>query len=582
MQEHIKITAAPPRIQYVGDGSQREFFFPFAIFRPEHVEVFLDGEQLASGMTVLGAGESAGGSVILDAAPAEGVLVTVRRRIAVERTTDFQPAGAFSARLINDEFDYLTAALQQVAADTETSLRIAPTEPIVDMTLPAVPGRAGRVLAFDADGRPRPESRDEVAGSLAHGKLRGLDGDDHPHYLTAARAEAWMATKSLDDLRDGFAAKRYTAQEKGKLSALPGDAEANPPRVSEAEKLSGSEWEPRTFSPRDVVDLVHRFVPSAGASGGGSNVSVHAMLIGLSADDHLHYLTSERADGWLAGKTADALGDGEANRYMRLAGSGGAEAAARSDHDHAGVYEPAFAKNTAFNRNFGTAATDVAAGNHSHDAAAIVSGTIARARLPLLTGDAGAGGSAGSAPAPAAGDAAAGKFLAADATWRVPAGGGGGTGGVPKGTSFPASPAAGDAFYRTDLSWLFFYDGVRGKWLGELESDGAGWSGEHGVSYLRRFAGGDMSASLGILIPYDATIVGVSMVWTPARGGTLNIIRNGVTLQALSFPSTATSVASMTLNVDFAADGILAFSTSGHINTLTAPQLRCWWRRRAA
>jgi hypothetical protein len=120
------------------------------------------------------------------------------------------------------------------------------------------------VLAFDAGGRPRPESRDEVAGSLVHGKLRGLDGDDHPHYLTAPRAEAWMATKSLDDLRDGFAAKRYTAQEKGKLSALPGDAEANPPRVSEAEKLSGSEWEPRTFSPRDVVDLVPgSFLPPA-------------------------------------------------------------------------------------------------------------------------------------------------------------------------------------------------------------------------------------------------------------------------------------------------------------------------------
>ncbi|MDZ3837794.1 MAG: hypothetical protein U0S49_10525 [Rhodospirillales bacterium] len=581
MQEHIKITAAPPRIQYVGDGTQREFFFPFAIFKPEHVEVFLDGERLASGMTVLGAGESAGGSVVLDAAPAEGVLVTVCRRIVVERTTDFQPAGAFSARLINDEFDYLTAALQQVAADTETSLRIAATEPVVDMTLPAVPGRAGRVLAFDAGGRPRPESRDEVAGSLVHGKLRGLDGDDHPHYLTAPRAEAWMATKSLDDLRDGFAAKRYTAQEKGKLSALPGDAEANPPRVSEAEKLSGSEWEPRTFSPRDVVDLVHRFVPPAGTSGGGSNVSVHAMLVGLSADDHLHYLTSERADGWLAGKTADALGDGEANRYMRFAGSGGAETAARSDHDHAGVYEPAFTKNTAFNRNFGAAATDVAAGNHGHDAAAIASGTIARARLPLLAGDAGAGGFAGSVPAPAAGDAAAGKFLAADATWRVPAGGGG-TGGVPKGTSFPASPAAGDAFYRTDLSWLFFYDGVRGKWLGELESDGAGWGGEHGMSYLRRFAGGDMSATHGILIPYDATIVGISMVWQPARGGNLNIIRNGVTLQTLSFPSTATSLASMTLDIDFAADGILAFSTGSHISTMTSPQLRCWWRRRAA
>ncbi len=141
MQEHIKITNTPPRVQYIGDGVQREFFFPFAIFAPENVEVFIGNTRLTGGMTVEGAGESAGGSVILDEAPGMGVLVTVRRRIAIERTTDFQPAGAFSARLINDELDYLTAALQQVAADAEASLHLDATEPSVDMTCP--PPRRG-------------------------------------------------------------------------------------------------------------------------------------------------------------------------------------------------------------------------------------------------------------------------------------------------------------------------------------------------------------------------------------------------------------------------------------------------------
>lgn len=37
------------------------------------------------------------------------------------------------------------------------------------------------------------------------------------------------------------------------------------------------------------------------------------------------------------------------------------------DHNHNGVYEPVITKNTAFNKNFGTAATDVAPGNHNHD-----------------------------------------------------------------------------------------------------------------------------------------------------------------------------------------------------------------------
>src|SRR3954468_22471552 len=44
-----------------------------------------------------------------------------------------------------------------------------------------------------------------------------------------------------------------------------------------------------------------------------------------------------------------------------------------------------------------------------------------------FTGDSGSGGAKGAVPAPASGDAAAGKFLKADATWAVPAGSGSGT-----------------------------------------------------------------------------------------------------------------------------------------------------------
>ena len=44
---------------------------------------------------------------------------------------------------------------------------------------------------------------------------------------------------------------------------------------------------------------------------------------------------------------------------------------------------------------------------------------------PVMIGDAGSGGTAGNVPAPAAGDAAAGKFLKADGTFAVPPGGAG-------------------------------------------------------------------------------------------------------------------------------------------------------------
>jgi hypothetical protein len=42
---------------------------------------------------------------------------------------------------------------------------------------------------------------------------------------------------------------------------------------------------------------------------------------------------------------------------------------------------------------------------------------------PVMEGDSGAGGLAGNVPNPAAGDAAAGKFLKADGTWAVPTAG---------------------------------------------------------------------------------------------------------------------------------------------------------------
>lgn len=56
--------------------------------------------------------------------------------------------------------------------------------------------------------------------------------------------------------------------------------------------------------------------------------------------------------------------------------------------------------------------------------------TQATAILNVMVGDSGSGGTKGLVPAPAAGDTAAAKFLKADGSWAVPAGGGGGTASV--------------------------------------------------------------------------------------------------------------------------------------------------------
>jgi len=67
-------------------------------------------------------------------------------------------------------------------------------------------------------------------------------------------------------------------------------------------------------------------------------VRVHGQLTGLLADDHPQYYNYNRINSWLSSKTTDDLAQGVINKYMVLAGSGTAATAARSDHNHAGLY----------------------------------------------------------------------------------------------------------------------------------------------------------------------------------------------------------------------------------------------------
>lgn len=153
-ETHIQIGDITPRIQYTGDGAQTLFTYPFPIFQAADMEVCLDDVKQATGFTVNGAGQSAGGDVTFDTAPANGMVVTLRRRLAIQRTSDFQESGEFRSKVINDELDYLTAALQQVSDDGDRTLRLGATDPMASLTLPDKAARTNMYLGFDANGDP--------------------------------------------------------------------------------------------------------------------------------------------------------------------------------------------------------------------------------------------------------------------------------------------------------------------------------------------------------------------------------------------------------------------------------------------
>ncbi|MDO9498481.1 glycosyl hydrolase family 28-related protein [Falsiroseomonas sp.] len=152
MAEHIRIGDVAPRVQYLGDGSRVAFTYPFPIFHPSDMELRLDGVPVAGGFTVSGAGNSEGGSVILATPPASGSTVTLRRRIRVERSTDFQDNGVLRARTLNDELDRIVATMQEQREEITAAIRQDPAEVGGSFTLPLRTARANRMLGFDGTG----------------------------------------------------------------------------------------------------------------------------------------------------------------------------------------------------------------------------------------------------------------------------------------------------------------------------------------------------------------------------------------------------------------------------------------------
>ena len=154
MTSPLQVPRGTPRVQYVADGHQTVFPFTFPIFASEDLAVSLGAALQSTGFTVSGSGVTAGGAVTFAAAPANGTIVTLNRRVPIERVTDFQESGPLSALALNTELDVLTACLQQVAGDQQAMLHYSGTDLPAASELPGRAARAGQLLGFDGAGNP--------------------------------------------------------------------------------------------------------------------------------------------------------------------------------------------------------------------------------------------------------------------------------------------------------------------------------------------------------------------------------------------------------------------------------------------
>lgn len=168
MADHITIGDTVPRIQYLASGTDIAFTYPFAVFHAADVAVHLGVTEQFDGFTVLGAGQSEGGTVLFETAPPAGTVVTLRRRQALGRVTDFQENGELRASALNDELDGQAAGLQQVADDVSRAIQFGPADTAPPPVLPPREARANRVVGFDAAGALAlyPALGGEVSGTV--------------------------------------------------------------------------------------------------------------------------------------------------------------------------------------------------------------------------------------------------------------------------------------------------------------------------------------------------------------------------------------------------------------------------------
>jgi hypothetical protein len=151
------ISNVPRRIVYTGSAGVGPYAFNFEVLLNTDINVYKNDVllTLTTDYTVAISPTLGTGEVTLVSAAAGTDRITIVGARAVERTTDFTTGGDFFANSMNSELDSQTILVQQVAETAERSIKAPVTDPTnIDMTLPINTARAGKSLAFDANGNP--------------------------------------------------------------------------------------------------------------------------------------------------------------------------------------------------------------------------------------------------------------------------------------------------------------------------------------------------------------------------------------------------------------------------------------------
>ncbi|AVM74730.1 hypothetical protein MSR1_22450 [Magnetospirillum gryphiswaldense MSR-1] len=159
---------------YGANGAATLFPFSFAVDAASDVEVLIDAIEQTSGFVVRGAGGNDGGSVLFDAAPALGAVVTLRHRGRVSVSALDTASGHLADKLVAGAGITLTTTAD---SDGRQSLTVAAVEQTSDLYLKkdATPDE---IAAFLVEYGVATNTLDNVAPETGRTRLEVLSEQD--------------------------------------------------------------------------------------------------------------------------------------------------------------------------------------------------------------------------------------------------------------------------------------------------------------------------------------------------------------------------------------------------------------------
>ena len=118
----MAITEQTPYNSYTGNGTTTDFTYTFRVFASTDMAVYLDDVLQVSGYTVGNVGSDSG-TVAFAVAPANGVIVLLKRVVPYNRLVDYQTGGDLLANTLDSDIDRVVAQTQQLHQMAKDSVR---------------------------------------------------------------------------------------------------------------------------------------------------------------------------------------------------------------------------------------------------------------------------------------------------------------------------------------------------------------------------------------------------------------------------------------------------------------------------